>query len=158
MEPIKTFYYKYRSIILFNKNLILAGIIAAVADIFIVNYASSIFVSNYLIISGISLVGDFLIYNILFIIFYFFDNRSQYINSYGIKNKQKLKQDLKKLITVIGFSEISYLTMKFFSTFIIFELFLENPSLISVITTLLAWILYITIANIMARNQKLFRY
>ena len=71
MEFIKTFYYKYRNIILFNKNLILAGIIAAVADIFIVNYASSIFVSNYLIISGISLVGDFLIYNILFIAFYF---------------------------------------------------------------------------------------
>ena len=157
MESIKTFYYKYRNIILFNKNLILAGIITAVADIFIVNYASSIFVSNYLIISGISLVCDFLIYNILFIIFYFFDNRSQYINSYGIKNKQKLKQDLKKLITVIGFAEISYLTTKFFSTFIIFELFLENPSLISIITTLLAWILYITIANIMARNQKLFR-
>jgi hypothetical protein len=156
MESIKTSYYKYRNIILFNKNLILAGIIAAVADIFIVNYASSIFVSNYLIISGISLVGDFLIYNILFIAFYFFDNRSQYINSYGIKNKQKIKQDLKKLITVIGFAEISYLTTKFFSTFIIFELFLENPSLISIITTLLAWILYITIANIMAENQKLY--
>jgi len=155
MESIKTFYYKYRNLILFNKNIILAGIITAVADIFIVNYASSIFVSNYLIISGISLVGDFLIYNILFIIFYFFDNRSQYINSYGIKNKQKLKQDLKKLITVIGFAEISYLTTKFFSTYVIFELFLENPSLISVITTLLAWILYITIANIMAKNQKL---
>ena len=157
MESIKTSYYKYRNIIIFNKNLILAGIISVVADIFIVNYASSIFVSNYFIIAGISLVCDFLIYNILFIIFYFFDNRSQYINSYGIKNKQKIKQDLKKLITVIGFAEISYLTTKFFSTFIIFELFLENPSLISVITTLLAWILYITIANIMARNQKLFR-
>jgi len=121
-----------------------------------VNYASRLFVSNYLIISGISLVGDFLIYNILFISFYFFDNRSQYINSYGIKNKQKIKQDLKKLITVIGFAEISYIITKFFSTFIIFELFLENPSLISVITTLLAWILYIIIANIMAKNRKLF--
>ena len=156
MESIKTFYYKYRNIILFNKNLILTGIISAVADIFIVNYASSIFVSNYFIIAGISLVCDFLIYNILFIIFYFFDNRSQYINSYGIKNKQKIKQDLKKLITVIGFAEISYIITKFFSTFIIFELFLENPSLISVITTLLAWILYIIIANIMAKNRKLF--
>jgi len=156
MESIKTSYYKYRNTILFNKSLILAGIIAAVADIFIVNYASRLFVSNYLIISGISLVGDFLIYNILFISFYFFDNRSQYINSYGIKNKQKIKQDLKKLITVIGFAEISYIITKFFSTFIIFELFLENPSVISVITTLLAWILYIIIANIMAKNRKLF--
>ena len=116
MESIKTSYYKYRNTILFNKNLILAGIIAAVADIFIVNYASRLFVSNYLIISGISLVGDFLIYNILFIIFYFFDNRSQYINSYGIKIKQKIKKDLKKLITIIGFAETFFL-LNFFHIF-----------------------------------------
>lgn len=59
MESILTSYFKYKNIILFNKNIILAGIIAAVADIFIMNYASSIFLSNYLIISGISLIGDF---------------------------------------------------------------------------------------------------
>jgi hypothetical protein len=156
MEAI-TSYYQYKNIILFNKNLVISGIITAIADIFIVNYASSIFLSNYLIISSISLVCDFLIYNNSFIILYLLDNRSKYINSDGTKNKQKIKQDLKKLITVIGFAEISYITTKFLSTFIIFELFLKNPSLISVITTLLAWILYITIANIMARNQKLFK-
>jgi hypothetical protein len=156
MEYIKTSYYKYRNIILFNKNIFLAGIISAVVDIFIVNYASNLFGSNYLTIAGISLIGVFLVYNILFILLYFFDNRSQYINSDGSKKREKIKQDLKKLITVIGFAEISYLITKFFSTFIIFELFLENPALISVITTLLAWIIYITIANIMAKNQQLF--
>lgn len=152
-----TLYYRYKNIILFNQNLVIAGIITAIADIFIVNYASSVFLSNYLIISSISLVGDFLIYNNSFIVLYLLDDRSKYINSDGTKNKQKIKQDLKKLITVIGFAEISYITTKFLSTFIIFELFLENLSLNSIITTLLAWILYITIANIMARNQKLFR-
>ena len=54
MEFIKTFYYKYRNIILFNKNLILAGIIASVADIFIVNYASSIFIKLFNYIRNIS--------------------------------------------------------------------------------------------------------
>lgn len=151
------YYYEYRKIILFNKNLILAGIISAVADILIVNYVSNIFESNYLIIAGISLAGDFLIYNILFIFLYFFDNRSEYINLNESKNRQRIKQDLKKLITVIGFAEISYLTTKFFSTFIIFELFLENPALISAITTLLAWMFYITIANITAKKQQLFK-
>ena len=151
------YYYEYRKIILFNKNLILAGIISAVADILIVNYISNIFESNYLIIAGISLAGDFLIYNILFIFLYFFDNRSEYINLNESKNRQRIKQDLKKLITVIGFAEISYLTTKFFSTFIIFELFLENPALISAITTLLAWMFYITIANITAKKQQLFK-
>jgi hypothetical protein len=156
MESILTSYFKYKNIILFNKNIILAGIIAAVADIFIMNYASSIFLSNYLIISGISLVGDFLVYNSFFISLYFLDNRIKYINSGGNMNKQKIKQDLKKLIAVIGLAEISYITTKFLSTFIIFELLLVNPSLISISTTILSWILYIMIANIMAKNQKLF--
>lgn len=73
------------------------------------------------------------------------------------KNRQRIKQDLKKLITVIGFAEISYLTTDFFSTFIIFEVFLENPALISDITTLLACMFYITIANITAKKPQLFK-
>jgi len=156
MKSILNSYLKYKNIILFNKNIILAGIIAAVTDIFIVNYASSIFLSNYLIISGISLIADFLIYNNSFIILYFLDNRIKYTNYDGSMNKQRIKQDLKKLLTVIGFAEISYITTKFLSTFTIFELFVVNPSLVSILTTILAWILYITIANIMAKNQKLF--
>ena len=156
MKSILNPYLKYKNIILFNKNIILAGILTAVTDIFIVNYASSIFLSNYLIISGISLIADFLIYNNSFIILYFLDNRIKYTNYDGSMNKQRIKQDLKKLLTVIGFAEISYITTKFLSTFTIFELFVVNPSLVSIWTTILAWILYIAIANIMAKNQKLF--
>jgi hypothetical protein len=89
---------------------------------------------------------------------YFIDNKSKYVNQDGSKNKQKIKQDLKKLLTIIGLAEISYLITKFLSTFIIFELFSFSidPSLISIITTVLAWVFYIVIANIMARKQKLF--
>jgi hypothetical protein len=156
MKSILNPYLKYKNIILFNKNIILAGILTAVTDIFIVNYASSIYLSNYLIISGISLIADFLIYNNSFIILYFLDNRIKYTNYDGSMNKQRIKQDLKKLLIVIGFAEISYLTTKFLSTFTIFELFVVNPSLVSISTTILAWILYIAIANIVAKNQKLF--
>ena len=74
----------------------------------------------------------------------------------GSKNNQKIKQDLKKLITIIGLAEISYLATKFLSTYVIFESFSIDPSLISIITTVIAWIFYIIIANIMARKQKLF--
>lgn len=156
MKSILNPYLKYKNIILFNKNIILAGIIAAVTDIFIVNYASSIFLSSYLIILGIFLIADFLIYNNSFIILYFLDNRIKYTNYDGSMNKQRIKQDLKKLLIVIGFAKISYITTKFLSIFTIFELFVVNPSLISIWTTILAWVLYITIANIMAKNQKLF--
>jgi hypothetical protein len=97
-----------------------------------------------------------LIYNVSFIILYFIDNKSKYVNpADGSKNNQKIKQDLKKLITIIGLAEISYLSTKFLLTFIIFQSLSIDPSLISIITTVLAWIFYIIIANIMARKQKL---
>ena len=157
LVSIKKSYSKYRDTISFNKNIIIAAIITAVADVFIVNYASLLYPTNYLLISIISLVADFAIFNIFFIVLYFVDNRSKYINPLdGTKNKQRIKEDLKKLIAVIGFAEISYLITKFLSTFIIFESFLIDPSLISIITTVIAWVFYITIANLIARKQKLF--
>jgi hypothetical protein len=157
INSVKKYYSKYKDIISFNKNIIIAAIVTAIADIFIVNYASIIYITNYLIISVISLVADFLIYNISFIILYFTDNKSKYINPDGSKNNQKIKQDLKKLITIIGLAEISYLVTKFNSTYVIFESILIDPSLISIITTILAWMFYIIIANMMARKQKLFK-
>ena len=101
---------------------------------------------------------QYIIFNFSFITFYFIDNKSKYVNQDGSKNKQKIKQDLKKLLTIIGLAEISYLITKFLSTFIIFESlsFSIDPSLISIITTILAWVFYIVIANITARKQKLF--
>ena len=72
------------------------------------------------------------------------------------KMEPKIKEDLKKLVTIIGFAEISYLATKFISTYVFFELFSIDPSLISIITTVIAWIFYIIIANLMARRQKLF--
>jgi hypothetical protein len=156
-NSVRKSYSKYRDIISFNKNIIIAAIITAIADVFIVNYASEIYPTNYLLISIISLVADFAIFNIFFIIFYFIDNRFKYVNTDGTKNTQKVKQDLKKLITIIGLAEISYLATKFLSIYVFFESFSIDPSLISIITTVIAWIFYIIIANIMARKQKLFQ-
>lgn len=154
-DSIKKYYFKYKDIISFNKNISIAAIITAIADIFIVNYAYILYPTNYFLISVISLVADFLIYNVSFILLYFVDNKSSYINLDGSKNYQKIKQDLKRLITIIGLAEISYLVTKFLSTYVIFELISNDSSLISIITTMLAWIFYIIIANIMARRQKL---
>ena len=158
LGSIKKSYSKYKDIISFNKNIIIAAIITAIADVFIVNYAVVLYPTNYLLISIISLVADFIIFNFSFITLYFIDNKSKYVNQDGSKNKQKIKQDLKKLLTIIGLAEISYLITKFLSTFIIFESFSFSidRSLISIITTILAWVFYIVIANIMARKQKLF--
>ena len=79
-DSIRKYYFKYKDIISFNKNIIIAAIITAIADIFIVNYVYILYPTNYFLISAISLVADFLIYNVSFILLYFVDNKSRYIN------------------------------------------------------------------------------
>ena len=153
---IKNFYKKHKYIILFNKNIFVAAIITAILDIFIVNHAALVFTTNYVLISSVSLAADFTIYNASFIILYFIDNTSRSQNFDRRKNIQKLRYSLGKIITVIGFAEISYLFAKFLSTYLIFEFVILDAFIISIITTLFAWIFYVIIANIMARNEKLF--
>jgi len=153
---IKNFYKKHKYIILFNKNIFVAAIITAILDIFIVNHAALVFTTNYVLISSVSLAADFTIYNASFIILYFIDNTSRSQNFDRRKNIQKLRYSLGKIITVIGFAEISYLFAKFLSTYLIFEFVILDAFIISIITTLFAWIFYVIIANIMARRKKLF--
>lgn len=153
---IKNFYKKHKYIILFNKNIFVAAIITAILDIFIVNHAALVFTTNYVLISSVSLAADFTIYNASFIILYFIDNTGRSQNFDRRKNIQKLRYSLGKIITVIGFAEISYLFAKFLSTYLIFEFVILDAFIISIITTLFAWIFYVIIANIMARRKKLF--
>ena len=154
---IKNFYKKHEYIILFNKNIFVAAIITAIADIFVLNHAALVFTTNYMVISSVSLAADFSIYNASFIILYFLDNTGRCQNFHGRKNIQKLRYGFGKIITVIGVAEISYLFVKFLSTYLIFEFIILDPFIISIITTLFAWIFYVIIANIMARNEKLFK-
>jgi hypothetical protein len=153
---IKNFYKKHKYIILFNKNIFVAAIITAILDIFVVNHAALVFTTNYVLISSVSLAADFTIYNTSFIILYFIDNNGRSQNFDRRKNIQKLRYSFGKIITVIGFAEISYLFAKFLSTYLIFEFVILDAFIISIITTLFAWIFYVIIANIMARRKKLF--
>jgi hypothetical protein len=103
------FYNKYREIFHFNKNIIIAAIITGVIDIFIVSFVSVVYSNNYFVISMVSLVTDFAIYNSSFDILYFIDNKKRYINADGSKNKQRLKEDSKKLLTTLGAPDFAYL-------------------------------------------------
>jgi hypothetical protein len=153
---IFNFYNKYKELILFNRNIIISAIITAVVDIYIVTYASWIYPNNYFIISFLSLIADFAIYNFTFIMLFFKDNRHRYKNKDGTKNRQKIRQDSLKLLTTLGLSEISYLSTKFASTYLIFTYIKIIPSQVSLITTILSWIIYIVTANIMIKRTKLF--
>jgi hypothetical protein len=109
---IKEFYSKHRNFINYNKNLVIAAIITAIVDIIIVTLSASILNENYLLISSISLVADFITFNSIFIILLYNDN---------IIKKEKLRQDSIKFLTTLGLSEISYLVTKFICTYLFFQ-------------------------------------
>ena len=154
---INNFYSKYRDIIHFNKNFLIASIVTALLDVAIVTYASITYAGNNLLISIISLTADFAIFNLIFIILFYVENKQRYLKSDGTKDKQQLRQDSIKFITTLGLSEIVYLFTKFVSTYLFFEFTQINSSEISIITTVIGWILYATTANIMIKKTKFFK-
>jgi hypothetical protein len=142
---IKDFYLKYRNVIHYNKNLAISAIITAIADIAIVTLAVSIF-ENYLLISSISLVVDFIVFNSIFIVLLYKDN---------IIKKERLRQDSMKFLTTLGLSEITYLVTKFIGTYLFFHFIRLDSAQISIATTMLAWVLYVVTSNLLANRTKI---
>jgi hypothetical protein len=155
---INDLYCKYKNIIFFNSNIIVAAIITAALDVFIVSYVSSAFPSNYIVVSVMSMSADFAIYNFSFAMLFFVGNRNKYRNQKnGIIDWHKIKRDSIKLVAALGLAEIMYLSTKFASTYVIFAYSKIDPSQISVITTMLGWIFYVTTANVMVRKTSFFK-
>lgn len=154
---INSFYVKYKNIIHFNKNILIAAIVTAILDVVIVVYASSLYPNNSLLVSMVSLIADFAIFNTTFVTLFYFGNKDRYLREDGTKDSQKLKQDSIKLVTTLGLSEIAYLSTKFVSTYIFFTYAISSPSQISVITTALAWIMYLVVANLMIKKTGFFK-
>jgi len=155
-DLLNDFYIKHKNLIHLNKNFLIAGIISAIVDMAVVTYSSIIFLGNNLLISILSLTADFLIYNLVFIVLFYFDNRERYLNNDGTKNKQRLRLDSLKLVITLGLSEISYLFTKFISTYLFFKYTQINSTEISLITTITGWIIYATTANIMIIKTRFF--
>jgi|1185.fasta_scaffold185441_1 hypothetical protein len=154
---INDFYIKYKNIIHFNKNILIAAIVTAILDVVIVVYTSLLYPNNSLLVSMVSLIADFAIFNTTFIALFYFNNKGRYVIDDGTKDSQKLKQDSIKLVTTLGLSEIAYLSTKFVSTYIFFTCAVASPSQISVITTVLAWIMYLVVANLMIKKTGFFK-
>jgi len=154
---INNFYVKYKNVIHFNKNILIAAIVTAILDMLIVVYTSLLYPDNSLLVSIVSLVADFAIFNTTFVTLFYFGNKVKYEIEDGTKDSQKLRPDSIKLVTTLGLSEISYLSTKFVSTYIFFTYSIAKSSQISVITTALGWIMYLVVANLMIKKTGFFK-
>lgn len=154
---IKDYYCIYKNTIDFNKNIIISAIVTAICDIIILTMAISFFVDNYLNMAIVSLAGDFLIFNSLFM-FLFYQNWNKRKRKIEIPTSEwHVKSMIHRLVTTIGVAEVSYLVTKFSLTYLLLDhTDVMDSTQVSVISTLIAWFVYITSANVMARRTNLF--
>ena len=153
---IKNFYYNYRNVIDFNKNIIFSAIITAITDIAIVVAASSIFQTNNFFISLSSLIADFIIFNSILLFLLYVDNKKQQKKHMKPTSRTELKTLLAKLVATLGISEIGYLTTKFISTYVFLSHVDLTSSQISITTTVVSWVVYLATANVMLKKTRMF--
>ena len=100
---INNFYVKYKNKIYFHKIILIAAIVTAILDVAIVVYAFLLYPNNRLLVSLVSLIADFAIFNTTFVVLFNSSNKNRYIKEDGTKDSQKLRQDSIKLVTTSGF-------------------------------------------------------
>ena len=155
-QSFKQFYTRYRGLILFNKNLIVAAIAAIITDAIVVQYAAQSITNNALV-SIFSIIADIGMYLAAFVGLFYIDNRKKYIDTVtGKRDSNRFKQDAKKIVTALGVSEVIYMIGKFTSIYLLLQSNVALPYQVAMLSTLLAGGFSTATANLMIKTQKLF--
>jgi hypothetical protein len=154
---VREFYQKYRNYILLNKNILLSGIFAFFGGaIFTQLYAQ--YDSNNLANSIVTLSVEYAIYIPLFSLLFYLDNKNRYIDPLtGKKLKDRVKCDIKKMVTAFSVSEIIFSFSKIAIHYQLLQLPMVEPYQASMIGSLVAWIIFLVSINLSIKAVKLFR-
>jgi len=157
MIPIgKGLYNKYRSYILLNKNIIIAGTAALIVGVFFTELYSE-YNKNNLLNSIVTLIVEYAVYIPIFAIMYYLDNRDRYVDALtGEKNYVNIKSDLIKLFAIFSMSEIIYSVAKVSIHFQLMQISFE-PYQASSIGSFIAWFIFLAVINMGAKIVKLFK-
>jgi hypothetical protein len=160
MRPRQTaiLYNKYKDLIFFNKNIIIAGICSFITAALATQLYYTYFNQSHVANSIVALAIEYCVYFPLFGTLYYFDNRYRYIDpSTGRKNFDVIKSDIRKLFTAFSISEIVYSISKVSFTFQFLQLG-ALPYQASMFASIIASTLSIVLINIVIiRVVKLFR-
>jgi hypothetical protein len=152
----KEFYRKYKNYILFNKNIIIAGIAALIVGTFFTQFYSQQNKNNFLN-SIVTLSVEYAVYIPLFALFFYFDNKRRYIDpTSGKKNYKNIKSDIIKLFAIFSLSEIIFAVSKVSIHFQLMQISFE-PYQASMIGSFTAWFIFLVIINFGANLVKLFK-
>jgi hypothetical protein len=155
-HSFKQFYSRYRELILFNKNIIVAAVAAIITDAIVVQYAAQS-ITNNVLVSIFSIIIDTGVYLSVFAGLFYIDNRKKYLDVVtGMRDSNRFRQDVKKIVTALGVSEVVYMIGKFTSIYLLLQSNVAQPYQVAMLSTLLAGGFSTVTANLMVKAQKLF--
>ncbi len=155
-QSFKQFYTRYRELLLFNKNIVVAAVAAIITDAIVVQYVAES-ITNNVLVSIFSIIIDIGVYIIAFTGLFYIDNRKKYIDVVtGRRNSNRFRQDAKKIVTALGVSEVVYMIGKFTSIYLLLQSNVAQPYQVAMLSTLLAGGFSTVTANLMIKTQKLF--
>jgi hypothetical protein len=132
---------KYKTVFLFNKNLILS----AIGGFFMSAYVSQIYTQfdkNEFANSLVSLATEYAVYIPLFSLLFYVDNRQKYLDPIsGKKNNKQIMDDIKKLFLAFSVSEAIYSTTRVVTQYglLVHQELNTEPYVVSIVRSLVAW-------------------
>ena len=126
-QRIYDLYLKYKEVLYFNKNLIIAGISSLLVGSLVTQLYSQAGGSN-LINSFVSIATEYSVFFPIFGVLFYIDNRNRYLDPITKKrDSHKLRSDIKKLIATFSVSEIIYSTSKILFLYQLLQLAIMSP-------------------------------
>ena len=150
------FYHRYRKVILFNKNLIVSGIVSFVAGAF-TSQVYALFDSNNMSNVLVTLLIGYCVYIPLFAFLFYTDNKSRYVDPLtGKKNFKNIKEDTKKLFGTFSVSEIIFIVTKLYIHYSLLQSSVQ-PYQALTLAELTAWGVFLISINTGIKLVKLFK-
>ena len=147
---------KYRKVILFNKNLLISGIVSFLAGA-LATQSYALFDRNSMSNAIITLTIEYSVYIPVFAFLFYRDNKSRYIDPLtGKKNSKNIREDIMKLFGAFTVSEVIYIAVKLYIHYSLLQLYIQ-PYQALTIAELTAWGVFLISINIGIKVVKLFK-
>jgi hypothetical protein len=147
---------KYRKVILFNKNLLISGIVSFIAGA-LVTQSYALFDRNNMSNAIITLTIGYCVYIPVFAFLFYKDNKSRYIDPLtGKENSKNIREDIMKLLGAFAISEVIYIAVKLYIHYSLLQLYVQ-PYQALTIAELTAWGVFLISINTGIKVAKLFK-
>ena len=102
-------YNKYKDLIFFNKNIIIAGICSFFSSAYVTQFYYTHYDKSHIANAIHALLTEYSVYMPIFVVLFYIDNRYRYFDPLtGKKDSKIIKKDFRKLFTAFIISEIAY--------------------------------------------------